>query len=161
MPVVSVTKDLDALTLTLVVDLTAPPERVWQVWTDPRQAERWWGPPTWPATFLELDASVGGRGHYLMTGPDGEQAHGWWRFEALDEPRSLEVTDGFADADGAPDDAMPVTRMRVTLEATATGTLMTTATRVASREQLEQLLAMGMDEGMREAAGQLDALVAA
>ena len=45
MTVVSVDRDLDELTLVLVAEFEAPVERVWQLWSDPRQLERWWGPP--------------------------------------------------------------------------------------------------------------------
>lgn len=77
MTVVSVTKDVDALTLTFVAEFAASVERVWQVWADPRQLERWWGPPTWPATFQRHDFVVGGQSRYHMTGPEGEKSHGW------------------------------------------------------------------------------------
>ena len=51
MTVTAVRKDPDALTMTLTAEFEASPERVWQLWADPRQLERWWGPPTYPATF--------------------------------------------------------------------------------------------------------------
>ena len=47
----------------------ASPERVWQLWADPRQLERWWGPPTYPATFTQHDLAPGGHVEYHMTGP--------------------------------------------------------------------------------------------
>ena len=40
MTVIAVTKDTEALTLTFVAEFASPPERVWQVWQDPRQLER-------------------------------------------------------------------------------------------------------------------------
>jgi uncharacterized protein YndB with AHSA1/START domain len=160
MSMVSSTQDPRALTLTIVSELAAPPARVWQVWSDPRQLERWWGPPTWPATFEEHDVVVGGRSRYYMTGPDGEKARGWWRFLALDEPRSLEFEDGFSDDAGEPDPQMPTIRALVELEETAAGTRMTVTNRFATVEQMEQLVQMGMDEGMTEAVGQLDRLLA-
>jgi uncharacterized protein YndB with AHSA1/START domain len=43
MSVVSVQKDFDSLSLILVAEFDAPIERVWQLWADPRQLERWWG----------------------------------------------------------------------------------------------------------------------
>ncbi|MGJ3561418.1 SRPBCC family protein [Streptomyces sp. INA 01156] len=46
MTVTSVDKDLDHLTLTVIADFTAPVEKVWQLWADPRQLERWRGLPT-------------------------------------------------------------------------------------------------------------------
>jgi uncharacterized protein YndB with AHSA1/START domain len=96
-----------------------------------------------------------------MTGPDGEKAHGWWRFLAVDEPNSLELEDGFADEQGVPSQEMPVTRMRLELTATADGTRMTITSQFASVEQMDQLISMGMEEGMAEALGQIDGILAA
>ena len=53
MPVTSVTTDPDALTMTLVGDFPVPVERLWDAFADPRQLERFWGPPGYPATFGE------------------------------------------------------------------------------------------------------------
>lgn len=161
MTVTSVEKDLDTLTMTLIADFPAPPERVWQLWADPRQLERWWGPPTYPATVEEHDLSDGGGVTYFMTGPDGDTHRGWWRVTSVNPPKSLEFTDGFADADGTPNDAMPTSTVRMQLTDTAGGTRMEIRSAFASREQMEQLMAMGMEEGMREAVGQIDALLAA
>ncbi|MDQ1720192.1 MAG: hypothetical protein QOE71_1765 [Pseudonocardiales bacterium] len=160
MSVVSSTQDPEALTFTIVAELAAPPTRVWQVWSDPRQLERWWGPPTWPATFEEHDLVVGGGSRYYMTGPEGEKARGWWRFLALDEPRTLEFEDGFSDVSGEPNPAMPTIRGLVKLEETAGGTRMTVTSHFATVEQMEQLVQMGMVEGMTLAMGQLDQLLA-
>lgn len=160
MTVVETSQDPQALTFTLVADLAAPPARAWQLWSDPRQLERWWGPPTWPATFVEHDLRPDGRARYSMTGPDGEKAHGWWRVVAVDAPRSLELEDGFADDSGAPDDALPVTVMRIALAETPGGTRMTVVSQFATAEEMQQVVAMGMAEGMTLAAGQMDAVLA-
>jgi uncharacterized protein YndB with AHSA1/START domain len=161
MTVVSTEQDAEALTLTVVAELAAPPSRVWQVWADPRQLERWWGPPTWPATFVQHDFVVGGSARYFMTGPGGEKAHGWWRFLALDEPRSLEFEDGFADDTGEPAADLPTIHGRVDLEEAPGGTRMTVRTRFATREQMEQVLQMGMADGMTQAMGQIDEVLRA
>lgn len=161
MTVVSTTPDPQTLTFTVVADFDTPPERVWQVWADPRQLKRWWGPPTWPATFTQHDLVVGGTSMYHMTGPEGEQAHGWFRFTAVDEPRSFELEDGFADDSGEPDGQLPVTLMRMELEGAGAGTRMTLTSRFASLEQMEQMTAMGMVEGITAAMGQVDDLLVA
>jgi len=160
MPVVSVTKDEHALTLTLVAEYDVSPARVWQLWSDPRQLERWWGPPTWPATFEQHDFAVGGESTYYMTGPDGEKARGWWRFTAIDEPKSLELEDGFSDDTGAPNPDMPTMRMRVDIEETGSGSRMTVTTYYRDTEEMAQLVEMGMVEGFTEATGQIDAILA-
>ena len=161
MTFVSATSDTDALTATFVAEFTAPPARVWEVWTDPRKLERWWGPPTWPATFLEHDLVAGGGAHYVMNGPDGASMHGWWRLLTVDEPRTIEFEDGFAHEDGTPDPDQPITRSSVELVEIPTGTRMTTTAHFATTEQMEQLLAMGMVEGMSLAMGQIDDILAA
>jgi uncharacterized protein YndB with AHSA1/START domain len=161
MTVTSVTKDLDNLTLTLVADFDVPAERVWQLWADPRQLERWWGPPTHPATVEEHDLTPGGGVTYFMTGPDGERYRGWWRVASVNPPKSLEFTDGFADKDGTPVADMPVTTVQLQLTERDGGTRMELRSVYDSREQMEQLMTMGMVEGLQQAVGQMDALLAA
>jgi len=160
MPVISSTKNLEALSFALVAEFDAAVERVWQIWEDPRQLERWWGPPTWPATFEEFDFQPGGKAGYYMTGPEGEKAGGWWRFTAIEAPGRLEFDDGFADDDGAPSQTMGITHAAVDLEDLGGRTRMTVMSTFESEEQMEQLVQMGVEEGMREAAGQIDALLA-
>jgi uncharacterized protein YndB with AHSA1/START domain len=159
MTVTRLDKDPGQLTLTLTAEFAAPPDRVWQVWADPRLLERWWGPPEWPSTFVEHDLRVGGWAKYYMTGPDGGRAHGWWRFTAVDPPKGLSFEDGFADAEGAPVPGEP-TVAEVSIEAGGPGTRMTILSRFASLEQLEELRAMGMEEGIRQSVGQIDAVLA-
>lgn len=160
MTVVSATPDTQSLSLTIVTEFTATPERVWQLWSDPRQLERWWGPPTWPATFTELDLRPGGRAAYYMTGPEGEKAGGWWEFTAVDSPTALRFDDGFSDDDGTPNPSMPVTHAEVDITGTDTGSRMTIVSRFDDPEQMRQLVEMGMVEGMSEALGQIDAILA-
>ena len=160
MPVHSVTQDPENLTLTVVGEYDVPASRLWKAWTDPRQLERFWGPPTWPATFLEHDLRVGGRAVYQMTGPEGEKAGGYWRFVAVDPGVSFELMDGFMDENGEPNAELPETRMRIEIEATPSGSRFTSFSRFPSLEALEQMVAMGMVEGITQALGQLDAVLA-
>jgi uncharacterized protein YndB with AHSA1/START domain len=158
-PVVSSHKDVDGLTMTLVAEFNASVERVWRIWEDPRQLERWWGPPTWPATFDQHDFVVGGESRYYMTGPEGEKAGGWWTITVIDAPHRLEFEDGFADESGEPSATMPAMHIAVTIEPTGAGARMTTVTTFADTAQMEQVIAMGMEEGMTQAMGQIDALL--
>jgi uncharacterized protein YndB with AHSA1/START domain len=160
MTFVSSNTDREALTLTFVAEFDADVERVWQIWEDPRQLERWWGPPSWPATFEQHEFAPGGRSKYFMQGPDGKKERGWWRITALEPPNRIEFDDGFADEQGEPSTAIEPTHGVVTLEDIGGRTRMTTVTTFVSAEQLEQMAAMGMEEGSREAMGQIDALLA-
>jgi uncharacterized protein YndB with AHSA1/START domain len=164
MTVVRVDKDEVELTLTFVAEFEASAERVWQVWADPRQLERWWGPPSWPATFERHDFVVGGESRYVMTGPEGQQSRGWWMITALQPPHRLEFDDGFIGDDGKPVSAPAPTHAVVTIEDLDTAdhrtrARMTMVSRFASIEQLEQVLAMGAEKALRLALGQLDDLL--
>ncbi len=161
MTVTSVEKDREALTMTITAELDATVERSWQLWADPRQLERWWGPPSYPATVVDHDLTTGGRVTYFMTGPDGDTVHGWWEVLALEPPRRLEFRDGFADDSGTPDASMPTTTTVVTLtEREGGGTRMVINSAFPSVEAMEQLLSMGMEEGIAAAMAQIDDILA-
>src|SRR5688572_33375650 len=115
MSVTSVHKDPATMTMTITAEFDAPIGRVWQLWANPRKLEQWWGPPTYPATVVDHDLTPGGQVTYFMTGPEGDKHHAWWRMTAVDEPKSLEFVDGFADADGKPVDTMPTNTTTMTL----------------------------------------------
>lgn len=160
MPITSVSSDANALTLTVVGDYPVPVERLWAAYADPRQLERFWGPETWPATFTRHDLTPGGGAEYYMTGPDGTKARGWWRFLAVEQGRHIELEDGFADENGNPNTEMPSMRMVFNFEPTGSGSRFTSVTYFPSAEAMQQLAEMGMEEGLRSAMGQLDAVLA-
>ena len=158
MKVIAVDRDPIALTFTIVAEFDKPAERVWQVWADPRQLERWWGPPNFPATVVDHDLTARGRVNYYMTGPHGEKLHGWWRIIDVDPPRSLQFESGCADDNGRP---VTSSTVDVRLVETPGTTTMTITSRFASIADMEQALATGQDQGMALAVGQIDAILAA
>jgi uncharacterized protein YndB with AHSA1/START domain len=160
MTVTHVEHDPDSLTLTVTADFAAPIERVWQLWADPRQLERWWGPPSHPATVEDHDLTPGGEVTYFMTGPEGQKFRGWWRITAVDPPTTLELTDGFAHPDGTPNPDMPTTLVQVRLSARDGGTRMVMRSTFESPEHMEQVVAMGAPEVLQQTVGQMDALLA-
>jgi uncharacterized protein YndB with AHSA1/START domain len=155
MPLTSVTKDAAELTLTVVGDYPVPQQRLWDAFADPRQLERFWGPPTWPATFTRHDLRVGGRAEYFLSGQNGEMWSGSWKFTAVNPISSFEAHDG---EDNAGDENMP-SAMKFTFDATPTGSRLTIVTRFSSVEAME-LAIPGMEEGLRAAMPQLDAVLA-
>ena len=161
MTVTAVRKDPDTLTMTIAAEFDASPERVWDLWADPRKLERGWGPPTYPATFTRHDLAPGSRVEYHMTGPEGDQPRGYWDVLEVDPPHRLVFRDGFAHDDGTPNDAFPRNEGFVTIEPIGEGrTRMSIESRFPTVEAMEQVLAMGMEEGLTEAVGQIDAILA-
>ena len=159
MTIVSVDKDFDDLSLVMVAEFDAPIERVWQLWADPRQLERWWGPPAWPATVEKHELAVGGEVTYFMTGPKGEQSRGWWRVTSVDPPRSLEFTDGFADRDGTPNPESDTTVGQVRLSERDGRTRMELRFTFESRDHMDRIERMGAFEVFPQSVGQMDSVL--
>lgn len=155
MPLTSITKNAADLSLTVVADFPVSQKRLWEAYADPRQLERFWGPPAYPATFTHHDFRVGGRAEYFLALPDGGKWSGSWKFTAVDPIDSFEAHDG---EDNTEDENMPA-GMKFTFETTPTGSRMTCVTRFSSLEAMEHTAA-GMEEGLRSAMPQLDALLA-
>ena len=159
MPVTSIDTDAEALTMTVVADFAVPTTRLWEAYADPRQIEKFWGPPEWPATFSRHDMAAGGMSRYYMTGPDGEQVHGLWEIVHVDAPHTLEVRDRFVAENGDADDDMPSMRVVFDFTDTGKGSRLVVTTSFNSVPDMEQMLEMGMDEGMTTAMAQIDQVV--
>lgn len=162
MTVISVLKNEQNLTMTVTAEFDASIEQVWQLWADPRKLERWWGPPTYPATVVDHSLVAGGSVTYFMTGPEGDRHFGWWQIGNVDAPHAFDFEDGFADETGTPNPNLPTTRAVVSLVSEADGrTRMVIATTFGSLAGMRELISMGMEEGITLALGQADALLVA
>ena len=158
MTVTAVRKDPERLALTVVAEFDAPVERVWQLWADPRKLERWWGPPTYPATFTRHVLAAGSRVDYHMTGIAGDQPQGYWDILEVEPPHRILLRDSCAGADGTPN---PTNTIRVEIEEVGEArTRMSIECIFPSTEAMERALAMGTDEGLGQAVGQIDAILA-
>jgi uncharacterized protein YndB with AHSA1/START domain len=158
--VTDVQHDLDSLTLTITADFAAPVQRIWQIYADPRQLEKVWGPPTYPATVVEHKLVPGGRTTYYMTGPEGDKHAGYWLIATVDEPRGFTFDDGFADLDFNPLPDMPVSKNDYTFVEHDGGTRAVYVSTYASSEALQQVLDMGIVEGASLSINQIDDLIA-
>ena len=159
MTVTSVNTDYDNLTITLIADFEDPIEHVWELWSDPRKLERWWGPPGYPATVEKHVLSPGGEVTYFMTGPDGGQHWGRWRVISADPPTSLQFTDACADAGGEPLEDSPVSEISVRLVGHEGRTRMEMRAKCETREDMDRIVQRGTLEGWKGAIGQMDGLL--
>ena len=96
-----------------------------------------------------------------MTGPEGDQPHGYWDVLEVEPPRRIVLRGGIANADGTPNKDTPISTIRVGIEEVAQGrTRMSIENVFPSTEAMEQVLAMGTAEGQSEAVSQIDAILA-
>ena len=160
MPVTSVDKDLDQLTLTIVAEFTVPVRRLWDAYVDPRQLEKFWGPPTWPATFTRHAVFPGGRTDYYMTGPEGEKYAGYWLVDSVDKPSNFSFRDGFADEDFTPIESLPLSNNAYSFTDRDGRTVATYVSTYETVEGLQKVLDMGMAEGATQSLNQIDQFLA-
>ncbi|MYR05531.1 SRPBCC domain-containing protein [Gordonia sp. SID5947] len=160
MPVTDVTHDIDSRTLTITAEFAAPASRIWQLYADPRQLEKIWGPPTYPATVVEHDFTPGGRVTYYMTSPEGEKFAGYWQIKTIDEPNGFTFDDGFAEEDFTPIESMPVSSNVYSFAGADGRTVATYVSTYDTAEALQKVLDMGVVEGASGAINQIDAFIA-
>ncbi len=82
----------------------APREKVWEAWTDPEIAKKWWGPKDFTAPSMKIDLKVGGKYIYCMHGPAGtdfdKDMYSAGEFKEIVPNEKLVVTDYFSDENG-------------------------------------------------------------
>ncbi len=160
MPVTDITKDVDTRTLTITAEFAAPVERVWSLYEDPRQLEQVWGPPDYPATFVDHDLRPGSRTTYFMTSPEGEKFAGYWDITGVEQRRRFTFRDGFAHEDLTPNPDLPVSENVYAFEPAGGGTRAVYTSTYDSAEALQTVLDMGMEEGARSSINQIDGFLA-
>ncbi|WP_317064921.1 SRPBCC domain-containing protein [Methanoculleus caldifontis] len=78
----------------------APRERVWKAWTDPEMIAQWWGPAGFTAPVVRVDLRKGGRYHFSMRSPEGQESWSTGEYREIVPMEQLVFTDSFADAEG-------------------------------------------------------------
>ena len=106
MTVTAVHKDPDTLTLTLTAEFDAPPDGSGSC--GPTRASSSAGGVRLSGRRPSLPRlPPGSHVEYHMTGPTGDQPHGYWDVIEVDPPRRLVFLDGFADDEGPPNADFP------------------------------------------------------
>lgn len=162
MSTLHVTKDPTELSMTIAAELDAHVDRAWELWADPRQFERWWGPPGYPVTVATHDLTPGGRIAFSMSGPEGESFDSIWEVVVVDKPHRLLLRDADVDENGRPNDDNSMTDFDVRFaDGSEGGAVMTILIRFDSLAGMEQAVATGVEDGMRHVFDQIDAVLRA
>ena len=126
--------------ITLTRLIAAPPEKLWQCWTDPAILPQWFGPEGYSCQTKEIDLRQGGQWRFDMIGPDGTVWINRHRYTLYDPPKRLE----FLMDDG--DDSDEPMRVVVVLEAEPSGTRITQVMTFPSVEACQGAKAFGAEE---------------
>jgi uncharacterized protein YndB with AHSA1/START domain len=101
--------------------IAATPERLFELWTDPEELAKWWGPEGFTTPTYSMDVRPGGRWHTTMRRPDGTEHVVSGIYRAIEPPKRLVFTWGWDDDAGMRGHETEVT---VTFEPAPGGTRM-------------------------------------
>jgi uncharacterized protein YndB with AHSA1/START domain len=138
----------------------APRDLVFKAWTEPERLAQWWGPRGWTTTNYSMEVKPGGVWHYCMRGPGGEESWGKSVYQEVVVPERIVYTDAFSDAEGNVSEGMPVFTITMTFSEQEGKTRVASYSVVASEEELQTLLNMGMVEGLTETWDRLEEYLA-
>ncbi|WP_027483688.1 SRPBCC domain-containing protein [Deinococcus pimensis] len=146
----------------------APRALVFAAFSRPEHLRHWWGPRGWELPVCTVDFRVGGRWHYCMKCVDetqgefyGMESWGLGLYEDIEPDKLIRYTDHFSDADGHINGSMPSTLVTLTFEDTERGgTRLTNRATYASKDALDQVLEMGMLQGVTQTWDRLDEYLA-
>lgn len=161
-----VTKDLEKHELTIERVFDAPRERVWSAYTDADKLVKWWGPRGWETTIKSFEFRPEGVWHYCMKCVDenqgefyGQESWGKAVYHHIDEPNSFTYTDYFSDAEGAINNELPATEVTMHFIEEDGKTKLVCKSTYTSTEGLQQVLDMGMVEGLTQTLDRLEEFV--
>jgi uncharacterized protein YndB with AHSA1/START domain len=99
--------------------IPAPPERVFEYWTEPELVAKWFGPGDFDVPSSDLDLRPGGKWRTTIRSPEGKLRTVSGVYNTIEPPRRLVFTWAWDDDDGVRGHETQVT---VTLEPTPGGT---------------------------------------
>ena len=141
----------------LTRSLYAPPEKVFNAWTQPALLKQWFAPMPWTTAKAELDVRAGGASLIVMRSPEGKEFPSYGVYLEVVKNARLVFTDAFTKA-WEPSDK-PFMLVELTFEAQGELTKYTARVRhwtVADREAHEK---MGFHQGWATCAEQFAELV--
>jgi uncharacterized protein YndB with AHSA1/START domain len=148
----NVTVNKEARTLTIERVFDAPRELVWSAWTEPDKIVKWWAPAHWNTTSYEMDVRPGGIWKYCMEADDKSMTScGLIKYQEVNKPELIVWKDHFTDKDGNILSNMPMMVSTIKFIEEDSKTKIMNTVQFEKVEDLEKVIAMGVEEGMGQA----------
>ena len=74
--------------------ISAPPELVFEAFTEVRHLSRWWGPEGFTTTTRAFEFRPGGEWDFVMHGPDGTDYQNWITWTEITPPVRITLVHG-------------------------------------------------------------------
>jgi uncharacterized protein YndB with AHSA1/START domain len=143
--------------LTIERIFNAPPELMFEMWSDCKHLKHWWGPKEWPMDECKMDFREGGKWHFCLRGPnEGNESWGLAIYKKIDKPAKIVYTDHFSDKDGNINEEMPGMLITVEFHEHEGKTRVASTTLFDTPESRKKIVEMGVIEGMSSSMDRLD-----
>ncbi|HEV2680141.1 MAG TPA: SRPBCC domain-containing protein [Rhodanobacter sp.] len=151
--------DKDKNTITIKREFAAKRQLVWDCYTKSELLDKWFAPKPLTTKTKFMDFSEGGHWHYAMVEPNGQEYWGRMDYQTIQPIDNYTALDGFCDDTGALNPELPRSKWDVTFSDVATHTLVETVVFYTSAEALQQVIQMGLKEGLTSTLERLDELL--
>ncbi|EIT86918.1 hypothetical protein A374_01644 [Fictibacillus macauensis ZFHKF-1] len=141
----------------LVIERSFPASvsAVFEAFSESEKLESWWGPKGWRTENKAFSFREGGMWHYCMTCIDPAQGDffnqtSWGKavYKKITANERIVYRDAFSDEEGNVLLDMPEIEITMTFTPQKEGTLVITRSQFDSKEELAQVMAMGITEGV-------------
>ena len=146
-------------TITIKREFAAKRKLVWDCYTKSELLDRWFAPKPLTTKTKFMDFKEGGHWHYAMVEPNGQEYWGRMDYQTIQAIDSYTSLDGFCDDTGALNPAFPRSQWNVNFSDLAGHTVVETLVSYASPEALQQVIQMGLKEGLTSTMERLDELL--
>ncbi len=151
--------DKEKNTLTIKREFNAGRQVVWDYHTRSELLDQWFAPKPLSTSTKHMDFRDSGYWHYAMILPDGEKFWNRLDYQSITPISGYVAMDGFCDASGTVNPAMPRSKWNVSFADASGRTLVTTAVVYASADDLQKSIDMGLEAGMASTMERLDELL--
>lgn len=146
-------------TITVKREFAARRSLVWDCHTKSEFLDKWFAPKPLTTKTKSMNFSEGGHWHYAMVDPAGTEYWGYTEYVKISPIDFYRTLDAFSDENGTINRDLPRASWVVTFTDKGTHTLVETIATYPSLEGLEQVLQMGMKEGLTSTLERLDELL--
>jgi len=153
--------DKEKNTLTIRREFLAGRQLVWDCYTKSELLNRWFAPKPLTTKTKSMDFREGGHWHYAMVQPDGTEYWGLTEYVKIKPIDYYTALDAFSNADGEINKDLPRANWDVGFTDKGKNTLVETIVTYKSLSDLEQVINMGMEQGMKATLEKLDELLLA
>ena len=147
-------------TLTVRREFLAGRPLVWDCYTKSELLDQWFAPKPLTTKTKSMDFREGGHWHYAMVEPGGAEHWGWTEYKTIRPMDFFTTSDAFSDAEGTINASLPQAAWVVSFFDKGQNALVETVVTYKSLADLEMVVQMGMEQGLKATLEKLDELLA-